>query len=185
MPDPLTLTAYAARRGVSTMSVSRAIASGRLVASVGRTERGRPTILDPELADREWADHTRQRADQQEPDAPEVEISAPLPRAAGLPDGIPPYKVSQAIRAAAAARRETSHANLAELEEAKQRGRLVDAKEAYADIEAHISMAKTRLMSLPSQLAQDMPDLADRVVPVAERRVREVLEELALDGPRS
>jgi hypothetical protein len=60
---PLTLTAYAKRRGVSVKSVSIAVRDRRLVDSVGRDARDQPTILDPELADREWEANTRRRAE--------------------------------------------------------------------------------------------------------------------------
>src|SRR5689334_21046405 len=56
-PEPMSLRAYALRRGVSPEAVSRAIRSGRLrdsVVTVGRS----PKIADPELADREWAANT-------------------------------------------------------------------------------------------------------------------------------
>lgn len=61
MADPISLTDYAKRRGVSTVSVSKAVARGRLSASVGRTDRGQPTIVDADLADREWLANTRPR----------------------------------------------------------------------------------------------------------------------------
>ncbi len=71
---------------------------------------------------------------------------------------------------------------MAELELAAQRGRLVDANEARSDVFARISMAKTRLLGVPTLVGQDAPDLAARVVPLVERRIRDALEELALDG---
>jgi hypothetical protein len=57
-PSRMTLTEYALRRGVSKMAVSKAVSSGRLVQSVTRDENGRPWVVDPELADREWARNT-------------------------------------------------------------------------------------------------------------------------------
>ena len=200
---PMSLTAYAKRRGVSPVAVSKAVARGRLSASVGRNDRDQPVILDPELADREWEANTRQRVDHAasepaprrrgdpiqpaEPGSGErVEPAADLPRArrVDLPDGVPHYLVSQAVRAQAAARREIAAADREELELARERGHLVDAAELKADFAAHISAAKSRLLSLPSSIAQEMPDLAERVVPVVDRVVREALEELAADGRR-
>src|SRR3972149_144240 len=43
--------------GVSHTAVEKAIVSGRLVASVGRTARGKPRILDLKAAAREWREH--------------------------------------------------------------------------------------------------------------------------------
>lgn len=213
----LTLTAYAARRGCSVKSVSRAIAAGRLVASVGRDDRGRPTIADPELADREWDANTQrptswveQRVDRQgisqtpgesdgesdedlkarvrrSLDDPELgrraaEVVATTVRAHpvdDLPPGIPPLNTSRAIRAHALARRDTAHADLAELELAAKRGRLVDADAARADVEQAYTLAKMRLLRVPSDLAQRLPHLAAEVVPVLEELQRQALEELA------
>ncbi len=191
----MTLTAYASRRGVSPKAVSKAVAAGRLTASVTRDQHGAPKIADPDLADREWEANTRQRADWTGPraaPAPE-ELAAddePQPtappttrgRVAPLPDGVPPYNVSQAIRAQAAARREIAAAKRAELELAELQGRLVDAAESESEVAAHISMAKARLLGVPTQLGQQLPHLALEVVPVAERLVRAALEELSLDG---
>lgn len=197
MADPLTLTAYAARRGVSTVAVSKAVRTGRLSASVVRDERGQPKIADPELADREWTSNTRQRADlpprASEPAsssraaAPAPRQSEPIaaverPRSDAPPGDFPPYNVSQAIRAHHQARREAAMADMAELELAELRGELVDAKEADAGYEEHVARAKTRLLGVPAQLGQRMPDIALRVVPVAKELIREALEELSLDG---
>ena len=152
MPEAMTLTAYAKRRGCSVKSVSLAASSGRLVESVGRDDRGRPVILDPDLADREWATNTR---------------------------SVQAFNVSRDLRAAAEARRVAALADLAELELAAKRGKLVDADQARADVFARISMAKTRLLGVPTLVGQDAPDLAARFVPLVERRIREALEELS------
>jgi hypothetical protein len=60
----LSLRAYGRHRGALGLpgrtyrAVAKAVASGRLVRSVGRDEQGRPLILDADLADREWASAT-------------------------------------------------------------------------------------------------------------------------------
>jgi len=151
----MTLTEYAKRRGCSVKSVSIAASSGRLVESVGRDERGRPVILDPDLADREWATNTR---------------------------SIQAFNVSRDLRAAAAARREAASADLAELELAARRGKLVDADQARADVLNRYSLVKTRLLAVPTALGQRLPDLAARVVPVVDELLRDALKELAADG---
>lgn len=198
MTAPLTLTAYAKLRGVSVKSVSRAIATGRLVQSVGRDHLGRPTITDPDLAGREWDTNTRQRADGHpiaardptsagEP-ASSARAAAPAPLQSEGPAArapladVPDLNISRQIREAALARRDTAHADMAELELAERRGELVNAKEADAGYEEHIARAKTRLLGVPAQLGQRLPDLAQRVVPIAKELIREALAELALDG---
>lgn len=72
-------------------------------------------------------------------------------------------------------------ADLAELELAERRGSVVDADEARADVIAAYSLVKTRLLGVPSRLAQRVPDLAAKVVPVVDELIREALEELAAD----
>src|SRR5687768_15296661 len=56
----MSLRAYAVRRNVSLAAVQKAIKEGRLEKSLGEV-RGRRAIVDPDLADREWAERTRPR----------------------------------------------------------------------------------------------------------------------------
>ena len=199
MPSqPLSLTAYAKRRGVSAVAVSKAVKRGRLRESVVTVD-GQPKIADPELADREWAENTRQRGDQAtrpdveaatpEPEAPKPERPEPVRpsqsdgavrqrRPAGLPDSVPPFNVSQAVRAQAAARREAAAADRAELELAQRRGELVDVASVRAEVIARYSLVKTKLLGVPSDLAQRLPHLATEVVPMAKALIRKALEEL-------
>lgn len=194
----LTLTAYAKRRGVSPVAVSKAVRTGRLSGSVVRDERGVPAIADPDLADQEWTANTRQRADR-----PLVERNRrgtpdqqsddgipgqPIVRAGAIPasdtsrDEIPPYNQSQAVRAYHAARREAALADQAEFDRDERRGQLVDAEQARRDVIARYSTVRALLLGVPSALGQRMPDLAARVVPVADELVRAALQELAVDG---
>jgi len=200
---PISLSAYAGRRGVTPKAVSKAVAAGRLVASIGRDARGQPVVLDPELADREWEANTRQRADRPAPALPRgasepassARAAAPTPpqsedppapaprgRRVDLPEGVPVYHVSQAIRAHHAARQQAAAADQAELDLAARRGRLVDVTEITSEFNAHISNAKARLLALPTRVGQELPDLAERVVPVVDRLIRAALQELAADG---
>src|SRR5690348_9655124 len=80
----MTLTAYATRRGVSPKAVSKAVAAGRLSASVTRDQHGAPKIGDPDLADREWEANTRAR----------VEYTAPEPERSGDSMNGPPPAVN-------------------------------------------------------------------------------------------
>lgn len=185
MPDaPLSLRAYARRRGVSPEAVSKAVSAGRLTASVV-TVGGHPKIGDPELADREWEAHTQRRteytAPEQPSERPDVQPAAALRSLIDdTPDGTPSLNASRAVRAHALARRDTAHADLAELELAAKRGRLVDAQAARSDVEQAYSLVKTRLLRVPSDLAQRLPHLAAEVVPVLEELQRHALEELSL-----
>ncbi len=169
-PKPVSLRAYARLRGVSPEAVSKAITDGRLRESVTRV-RGAPKIADPELADREWAANTQPRGD--DPAAPAT---------AGAAGGLADYHTSRSIREAAAARRETALAELAELELAERRGELIPAESARADVIAAFSLVKTCLLAVPSRVGQQLPDLAAKVVPVVDGLIREALEELAIRG---
>jgi hypothetical protein len=184
---PLTLTDYGKRRGVSPVAVSKAVKNGRLSESVGRDERGRPTIIDVEIADREWEANTKTRAGQPDPRPVPVATRAsddmpperPPAKPSSLPDGVAPMNVSQAVRAAASARREAAQAELAELELAERRGAVVPADEARDGVIAAYSMVKTRILGVPVAVGQRLPDLAGRVVPVVEELLRAALEELS------
>jgi hypothetical protein len=176
--EPLSLRAYALRRGVSAEAVSKAVASGRLDRSVTRVD-GQPKIADPELADREWAANTRSNGDRPDPAATPAPTQ-PKP-AHAVPSGIPDLNTSRAIRAAALARRDAAMADLAELELDERRGSVVDADEARADVIAAYSVVKTRLLGVPSRVAQRLPDVAARIVPVVDELIREALEELSAE----
>ena len=174
----ISLRAYAEQRGVSPEAVSKAIAAGRLRESVVTVE-GEPKIRDPRLADSEWEANTRPRADR--PVAP----AAPAAPVARQPAGedIPDYMVSRARREAAAARREAAQADLAELDVAQRTGEFVPVAEARADVIDKFTTVTTRILGVPSRVAQRLPRLAAEVVPVLDSLLREALEELAIEEP--
>lgn len=169
---PFTLTAYAKRRGVSVKAVSVAVSTGRLVASVGRDDHNRPTILDPELADREWERNTRTRIDRAGASGSSGPPSCP-------PEVVPGYNASRAAHASAAARRYAAQAEIAEMTLAERRGELIRIDDARADLTAKLTLLRTRLLGVPSRLGQEFPDIAAKIVPIVEDRIREALEELA------
>lgn len=163
---PISLRAYAKRRGVSPEAVSKAIESGRLSASITRV-RGAPKIADPELADREWDGNTRPSVDRSPP--PDVDRD--------VDDA--DYHIARARREVAAARREAALADMAELDLAERRGALIEVDQARADVIDKFTIVRTRILGVPARVAQRMPALASEVVPVLEEFLREGLEELA------
>lgn len=186
MSAPMTLTAYAARRGVTPKAVSKAVATGRLSKSVVRDRHGAPKIADPELADREWSENTRARVEYV---APQTRGSAvadagdpPPPRGAPPPREMAEYYAHRSAREASESRRAAAQAELAELELAARRGQLIDAAQARADVIAAFSLTKTKLLAIPSALGQIVPDIADRVVPQVDALIRDALEELSARG---
>lgn len=167
---------YAERRGVSVEAVSQAIKAGRLRESVVLVN-GNPKIGDPDLADREWNERTR-------PTPYSSTVSGePQPKAATLPPP-PDYLVSRARREVAAADKEEELAKLARLNVAERERQLIRFDAACAEVDAVFNTVRNRLLGVPSQLGQRMPDIAARVVPVAEDLIHEALEELALSAEK-
>lgn len=175
---PISLREYARLRGVSAEAVSKAVTAGRLRESVVQVG-GKPKIGDVELADREWGANTRPRADM------------PLPPKRGarptedgdeaLPEGVPSYNVSRAVREFHASRRECALADGAEIDVAEKKGELVSVPEARDYVTKKFAAVKTRILGVPSRMAQRLPELAAEVVPVVEELLREALEELAAE----
>jgi hypothetical protein len=176
-PAALSLRAYAKRRGVSPEAVSKAVESGRLKESVIRV-RGAPKIADPDLADREWGSNTRPRVDLPPTFSPPAgdPQGAPPP-----PDDVPDYYDSRAKREAAAARRETALADLAELDVLERKAELVPAADVSARWVEVVTVAKTKLLGLPTRIKQRLPHISANDVRVIDDLVREALENLA-DG---
>jgi phage terminase Nu1 subunit (DNA packaging protein) len=186
--DAMTLTAYAARRGVSPKAVSKAIAAGRLSASVTRDQHGAPKIADPDLADREWEANTRARVEYTAPEHGQVveqhqqpEDRRPAMRSAASHE-MAEYYAHRSAREGEAARRERLQADLAEFTLAERRGELIPVAQARRDVMERYTTVKTRLLGVPRRLAQQLPHLAAEVVPVVDALLREALEELAAGG---
>lgn len=196
---PMDLSEYAKRRGVSKVAVSKAVASGRLRASVVRDDRGNPKIGDVDLADQEWAEKTRPRVDNRPTKPPPVSEQArkkPSPRAeprhapapAPAPEkhaslvqaSTPDYHESRAIREAAEARRAVALAEMAELDAAERRGDLVPVDQARSDVESLLASLRTKVMAIPSRVAQRIAgDQGRRASAIVEELVREALEDMA------
>lgn len=178
----MSLTAYARRRGVSAKAVSKAVAEGRLRASVV-TVNGQPKIADADAADREWSANTRARIEPQQ-NSRQKSRAEPSPRRRKkdlAADDVPQYETSRALREAAAARRESALADLAEIEVSEKLDEIVPVEEARAYMADKFTVVKTRILGVPTLVAQRLPHLAAEVAPVLEELLREVLEELAAE----
>jgi phage terminase Nu1 subunit (DNA packaging protein) len=159
-PAPLSLRAYARRRGCSPEAVSKAITAGRLRESVVRVG-GQPKIRDPELADREWeasTDRTR----------------SPI-EAVHDPDG-------QLQLQAELARAKFWEANLKEQQFRTRESELVEAAVVEKKIAGVFSRVRGHLLGLPSRAKQAIPHLSAAEVVLLEQLVRESLTELADAG---
>lgn len=168
--DPISLAAYARMRGVSREAVSVAVKKGRLQASVGRL-KGRPAIIDVDLADREWAAST----DLSKAPGYVKERAAPVAEHVELLEYSLPLE---------AAREKHWRANLAELEYRTQAGELIEASEVAARFTEVVSVAKTKLLGIAARVRQRLPQLTADDVRVVDDLVREALEGLA-DGTQA
>jgi phage terminase Nu1 subunit (DNA packaging protein) len=187
-PAPLSVRAYARRRGVSHTAVSKAIDSGRLKLSVVRDERGQPKIADPALADREWTAGTdlSKAPGYVKERASAARAAAPAPRAPGVPRAsAPPADAEEEPAnlnlAEESAREKFWRANLAELDFRKRSGELVDAKEWEAKLADVFTRIRVRLLGLPTRAKQQLPHLSVTDFGTLDGLVREALEELALE----
>lgn len=174
----LTLTAYAQRRGVSCMAVSKAVKKGRLSKSVIRDEQGRPWVVDPELADREWVGATDMSK------APAYMREREEPSRGGRPrKGAPPLEVAAGGEgpslAEATAAKNHWQAELARLKYQREAGELVAAAEVRGRLEKVFRACVTKLLAVPSRAKQALPHLSPADLAELERLQREALEELA------
>lgn len=147
--------------GGTVNAVRTAIDSGRLCKSL--TPDGRQ-IADAELADAEWEANTL--ADRRPQSGP---------AAASL--RVPPDLMESK------ARREAALADLAEIDVAERRGELISVEQARADVLDRFAIVRTRILGVPSRVAQRLPKHAAEIVPVLEELLREALTELADGDP--
>lgn len=186
---PISLLAYAKRRGVSAEAVRKAIDAGRLERSVV-VVRGKPKIADADLADREWAERTRPPGEQR-PSALAVAAAAAFAGAdeAGSGSGIPADAPDATIDFFEARRRREVELwrqarvkrEADELALEKQKGQLVAVEEARAAVIDRFTVVKTKLLGLPARVKQRLPHVGADDVRVIDSLVREALEDLADD----
>jgi hypothetical protein len=166
IPDSLmTLRDYALRRGVSTMTISRAVKRGKLKASVVYGPRGEPKICDPELADREWNDTT--------------DYTTAPQRAPGHDGPVESSAVEGMSLSEASAAEKVWRAKLAELKYKEAASELISAKSVEQKLQNVFTTCKTKLLGLPTRARQALPHLTLADVASIEDLVREALESLA------
>jgi hypothetical protein len=196
----MSLRAYAKHRGTSPASVSRAVKSGRLRASVTHDHRRQPKIADVALADQEWAantDHSRAPAFVKERGL-DVQTSAQAPaQALGSEAGAPPVPpTDEALRSADPAGRELTLSEASAEEKrwkaatARQQyltrsGELVESREVAVRWTQIATVARTKLLAVPSKAKGALPHLTHADVATIDDLIRRALEELADDMVRS
>lgn len=172
----LTVTQYAAWRGVSPQAVRKALATKRIT---GVLDAGKVRI-DPEVADIQWAKNTdpkqSERANAGKPAAPggtvAAGIEAPGPRRPGKDSGEEPGNAYWDSRA----RREAAEAEKAEIELAKLRGSVADREGMHRAAMALGRMLRDSMLGIPPKVAPEYAGMTDpfeieRHLDVAIRRV--------------
>jgi phage terminase Nu1 subunit (DNA packaging protein) len=173
----LTQKEYAAHRGVSAVSVCKAVKAGRISLIDGK--------IDPVVADIQWQANSRARAPAR-PAPAQHQAAAPAPLAvpaassqegSGGVGAEPKPEVYWDARG----RRETAEAAIAEMKEAEMRGTLIRADAVRSAWAGRITGARDALLQIPGRLA---PVLAaetdlDRVVELLEAELRQALLQLS------
>jgi len=187
---PVGLREYARHRKASGLAggtltaVQGAIKSGRLSRSL---TPDRKQIANVAAADAEWSATTH--ADRRPLTGPTAATPAPKPTAdssaARTGPADTPIAAAGAIGAPppdlmeSRARREAAEAALAEIELAKERAELIQAKDVERRLVDVFTNCKTKLLGIPSGALQLDPTFTAAQLEVIESLIRESLEELA------
>lgn len=172
----LSVSAYARHRGCDEKAVRKAIDEQRISSQPGKNGR---RLIDPDVADIQWARNTRARVGSTTPTAPTGDLlSTPGASPAPGPAADPP---APAGYTAARARTELANAGMAELQLAKLRGEVRDVSDINRggfDIARELRDAMdSSVNTLAAELAP--LDNADACAQVLRRHNRAIQEMLA------
>ena len=163
--------------GVTKEAVYAAIRTGRL--SVINTRDGR-VLVNSETMRAEWQQNTQRRigAGPRPPaDAPRPQrLARPMTSTPAPAEEVPDYNTSRA-------RTEHLKAELLELERQQKEALLVPAAEIEAKWVEIITLARTKILGIPTKAKQRIPDLDVSAITVLDDIVRETLEDLSGDTP--
>ena len=98
------------------------------------------------------------------------------PRLARTEDAIPDYDESRA-------RTEHLKAELLELERKQKEGQLIRADEVEAKWVEIVTLARTKILGIPTKAKQRIPDLDTDAIGLLDDIVRETLEDLSTQDP--
>ena len=163
----LSKTEAALALGVSRQSIYNAIKEGRL--SVEKDGDGVDKINSETMCE-EWASKTQTRINVGP--AREKRERAAKPRMAKTEESIPDYDESRA-------RTEHLKAELLELDRKQKEGVLVKAQDVELKWVEIVTLARTKILGIPTKAKQRIPDLDTEAVTVLEDIVRETLEDLS------
>lgn len=182
----LTQAQYAKHRGCSAVAVHKAVQAGRISLI--------DSLIDPVVADIQWAANTRARQPAKARDAGagdllsepgEAASSAPMPEASQPSDAAAPVPMADTSYSAARARRERAEAEEAEIRTAKIKGDLVareDIERAMFEISREL---RDRLVASGKRLAAEVASLTDaQACEAAIDREHRIVLELLVKGIR-
>ena len=169
--------------GVSPEAVYAAIKSGRL--STIDAKDGRVMVNSETMRD-EWAKNTQRRigVGPKPPSAPAKPLRSreerlgggtSTPRISKTDEAIPDYDESRA-------RTEHLKAELLELDRKQKQALLVPAAEVEAKWVEIITLARTKILGIPTKAKQRIPDLDTDAIGLLEDIVRETLEDLSSEA---
>lgn len=167
----------AARLGVTTMAVSKAVSAGRISSPAVEVFCGRPRIVDADEAVKQF--HARvnlsQRREHKARDAaqagdPAASHASPVPSDDELPDIATSNK-----------RKIAAEARLSEIKLQKEMSKLVPAADVQAAIEEAFTKCKTRVLGIHVRARQQIPHLTEKDVAFLEELEREACEELVAE----
>jgi hypothetical protein len=161
---PISVRAYARRRGVSHTAVQRAIADGRLARSVAKGE-GQPARILASIADVEWNERT----------SPAHSRAGPATRTSHQPLGAADdYRRSLVIE-------KVVRTKLAQVRLDEHQGRLIDAGEA-GRVQFEIArLVRNQMFELPDRLAAELALESDahRVREILTREITDLMRKLS------
>ena len=168
--------AEAARQmGVSVQAVYKAIREGRLTAIEDNDGK---TVINGDTLVEEWNKKTefrRVRTSLSENNNDKKLVVMPSVRKSKTKEAIPDYEESKA-------RTEHLKAELLELDRQAKEKVLVPAAEVELRWVEIVTIARTKLLGLPSKAKQRIPDLDSNAMACLDDIVREALEELSGEG---
>ena len=168
----MSMTEYAAHRGVSHVAVHKAIKAGRISTINGK--------IDPKVADIQWAQNTRPRADKRRTSDQDM----PVATAPAALDAVPSLGAADDRDDdywTARAKRERAEAAISEMKRAEMEGKLIRTDAVRAAWAKRITSARDALLQIPHRLAPVLAAESDmeRVAQLLEDELRQVLDELS------
>ena len=178
MPELISMSEFARRKGVTPQSVCKAVKCGRIGVI---HEKGKPK-LDWEIASVQWDRSRRVRAESLQKDAEPPVIEAPETpeaEAAHILDDDEPVIPPGTIYAEQRGATEAYKAKLARLEYLEKKGQLVKAIDVKYAASKMVAAIKQRVQSVPSKAKIRLPHLSISDMSVLDDLMRETLTELS------